>query len=881
MSTLTPLMKQYHNVKRQYPDAIMFFRMGDFYETFYEDAKIASRVLGIALTSRDKDSGEPVPLAGFPHHAIDTYLAKFVKAGYKVAVCEQMEDPRKAKGIVKREVIRVVTPGTVIEPNILDQKTNNYLASISKIDNKYGFAYVDLSTGEFYVTELDTPNKLLAEIERIHPAECIISEQFEKEADILKTITATVNPAINKVPSWVFSYDSARSELLDHFHTITLDGFGCENMLSAVSSAGALIYYLNDTQKQKVQHIRSLSTYSLDEHMILDADTQRNLELMRSLRDGSVKGTLLEVLDETLTPMGGRKMRSCILRPLIDTGQIRSRLDAVAEFHSRIVFLDEFRELLKNMNDIERLIARIGLGSANAREMLALKNSLKLIKPIKEKISTCESTMLCVLNEELEDVSDIIELIEKSIHDDPPSTLLEGNLIKDGYNEELDELRKITKSGKEWITKLQETERARTKINNLKIGYNDAFGYYIEVSKSNLHLVPDDYIRKQTLVNAERFITPELKEYESKVLNAQERISELEYEIFCQIRAKVAENTVRIQKNASIIAMLDFLSALAYVASKNNYVKPNVNDSDEIIIKDGRHPVVERFVTGEGFVPNDVYLNCDDQQMLIITGPNLSGKSTYLRQVALIALMAQMGSFVPASYASIGIVDRIFTRVGASDNLVMGRSTFLVEMNETANILNNATRRSLLILDEIGRGTSTYDGLSIAWAVAEYILDKTKIGARTLFATHYHELIELGNTHQGAKNYNVAVREWNGQITFLRKIVEGGTDQSYGIHVAQLAGLPDQVIERAREILSALEKGSNGNSITSSDQANKMIPKSHELPSKDTYREPIQLSLFGSKADEIIDELNAIDIHNMTPLQALNKLQELKKKAEN
>ncbi|HGE71407.1 TPA: DNA mismatch repair protein MutS, partial [Candidatus Poribacteria bacterium] len=556
-------------------------------------------------------------------------------------------------------------------------------------------------------------------------------------------------------------------------------------------------------------------------------------------------------------------------------------LDAVAEFHSRIVFLDEFRELLKNMNDIERLIARIGLGSANAREMLALKNSLKLIKPIKEKISTCESTMLCVLNEELEDVSDIIELIEKSIHDDPPSTLLEGNLIKDGYNEELDELRKITKSGKEWITKLQETERARTKINNLKIGYNDAFGYYIEVSKSNLHLVPDDYIRKQTLVNAERFITPELKEYESKVLNAQERISELEYEIFCQIRAKVAESTVRIQKNASIIAMLDFLSALAYVASKNNYVKPNVNDSDEIIIKDGRHPVVERFVTGEGFVPNDVYLNCDDQQMLIITGPNLSGKSTYLRQVALIALMAQMGSFVPASYASIGIVDRIFTRVGASDNLVMGRSTFLVEMNETANILNNATRRSLLILDEIGRGTSTYDGLSIAWAVAEYILDKTKIGARTLFATHYHELIELGNTHQGAKNYNVAVREWNGQITFLRKIVEGGTDQSYGIHVAQLAGLPDQVIERARKILSALEKGSNGNSITSSDQANKMIPKSHELPSKDTYREPIQLSLFGSKADEIIDELNAIDIHNMTPLQALNKLQELKKKAEN
>ncbi|MEK7395927.1 MAG: DNA mismatch repair protein MutS, partial [Candidatus Poribacteria bacterium] len=649
--TLTPLMRQYQSAKRQHPDAIMFFRMGDFYETFYEDAKIASRVLGIALTSRDKDSGEPIPLAGFPHHAIDTYLAKFVKAGYKIAICEQMEDPRKAKGIVKREVIRVVTPGTITEPNILDQKANNYLASISKTGDKYGFAHVDLSTGEFSVTELDTPNKLLAEVERIHPAECIISEQFEKETDILKAINATISPAINKAPVWVFSYDSARTELLDHFHTITLDGFGCENMPSAVSSAGALIYYLNDTQKQEVQHIRSLSTYSLDEYMILDADTQRNLELMRSLRDGSIKGTLLEILDEALTPMGGRKMRNCILRPLIDSGQIRSRLDAVAEFHSKIVFLDEFRELLKNMNDIERLIARIGLGTANAREMLALKNSLNIIPLIKEKINTCESTMICILNEELEDVSDVLELIENSIHNDPPATLLEGNLIKDGYNEELDELRKITTSGKEWITKLQETERARTKINTLKIGYNDAFGYYIEISKSNLHLVPDDYIRKQTLVNAERFITPDLKEYESKVLNAQERISDLEYELFCQIRIKVAESTIRIQKNASIIAMLDFLSALAYIASKNNYIKPNVNDSDEIIIKDGRHPVVERFVTGEGFVPNDVYLNCDDQQMIIITGPNMSGKSTALRQVALIALMGQMGSFVPASEA--------------------------------------------------------------------------------------------------------------------------------------------------------------------------------------------------------------------------------------
>ena len=871
MSTLTPLMRQYHTAKRQHPDAIIFFRMGDFYETFYEDAKIASRVLGITLTARDKDSGEPIPLAGFPHHAIDTYLAKFVKAGYKIAICEQMEDPRKAKGIVKREIIRVVTPGTLTEINMLDQKANNYLASISKVNDRYGFAHVDLSTGEFSVTELDTSNKLLAEFERIHPAECLVSEQFEKETELIKYITTTVNPAINHVPTWVFSHDSARSELLDHFHTITLDGFGCENMPSAITSAGALIYYLKDTQKQEVQHIRSLSTYSLEEYMILDADTQRNLELMRSLRDGSLKGTLLEILDETLTPMGGRKMRNCLLRPLLDTGQIRSRLDAVTEFHSKIVFLDEFRDILKNMNDMERLMSRIGLGTANARELLGLRNSLKLLPMIKEKLNTCESTMLCLLNEELEDISDVVELIENSIYHDPPATLLEGNLVKDGYNQELDELRKISTSGKEWITKLQETERLRTKINSLKVGYNDAFGYYIEVSKSNQHLVPDDYIRKQTLVNAERFITPDLKEYEIKILNAQERIGELEYEIFCQIRTKVAESTLRVQKVSSIVAMLDFLSALAYVSSKNNYIKPNVNDSDEIKIKDGRHPVVEKFVTGEGFVPNDLYLDCDEQQMIIITGPNMSGKSTILRQVALIVLMAQIGSFVPASEVSIGIVDRIFTRVGASDNLVMGRSTFLVEMNETANILNNASRRSLLILDEIGRGTSTYDGLSIAWAVAEHILDKTKIGARTLFATHYHELIELGSTHPGAKNYNVAVREWNGQITFLRKIVEGGTDQSYGIHVAQLAGLPDLVIQRAREILETLEKSDNGKPI-----ANAKMPKVHELPSK--YNEPIQLSLFGSKADNLVDELNAIDIHNMTPLQALNKLQELKKK---
>lgn len=870
-------MRQYQGIKRQYPDSILFFRMGDFYETFYEDAKIASRVLGIALTSRDKASGEPIPLAGVPYRAADTYLTKFIKAGYKVAVCEQIEDPKKAKGIVKRDVIRVITPGTVTDPNILDTKSNNYLAALSQMDGRYGFAHVDLSTGEFSVTELDTENRLMAEMERIHPAECLVNEKFEEESELVKAIAATVNPAINHVPGWVFTPDAARSELIEHFHTLSLDGFGCENMPAAISAAGALIYYLNDTQKQEVQHIQSLSTYSLEDHMILDADTQRNLELMRSLRDGSTLGTLLEVLDETLTPMGGRKMRSCVLRPLINVDQIRQRLDAIAEFHSRIVFQDEFREVLKNIHDMERLMARISLGTANARDLLALKNSLRLLPPIKEKLSTCEATLLCVLNEELEVLSDVADLIENSIHDDPPTTLTEGNIIKDGYNEELDELRSLSTSGKEWIARLQETERVRTKINSLKIGYNDAFGYYIEVTKANMDLVPEDYVRKQTLVNSERYITPELKEHESRILNAQERMGDLEYEMFCRIRSEVAESTQRIQKAASIIAMLDFLSALAYVASKCNYVKPNVNDSDEVIIKDGRHPVVERFTAGEGFVPNDLYVDCDEQQMLIITGPNMSGKSTFLRQIALIALMAQMGSFVPAAEASIGIVDRIFTRVGASDNLVMGRSTFLVEMNEAANILNNATRRSLLILDEIGRGTSTYDGLSIAWAIAEHILDKTKLGSRALFATHYHELVELGNTHPGAKNYNVAVREWEDQVVFLRKIVEGGTDQSYGIHVAQLAGLPIKVIERAREILAMLEE--NGSAAEDIAEVAKASPTVHKLPSESEYN-PTQLSLFGSRADSIVDEINAIDISNMTPLQALNKLQELKKKAE-
>ena len=871
---LSPLMQQYKGIKAEYPDAILFCRVGDFYETYYEDAEISSRTLDITLTARDKTSEwGPVPMAGLPYHAIDSYLYKMVKAGYKVAICEQMEDPKEAKGLLKREVIRVITPGTITDPKALERKANNYLVSISKRNKNYGIAHVDLSTGEFSVTELESETKLLGEITRLFPAECLLAEGFD-EPELLEMIESSIKPVVNRLPDWRFDLDTARDDLLNHFHIISLDGFGCENMPAAISAAGALIYYLNETQKQEVQHILSINTYTISDFMILDADTQRNLELTRSIRDGSERGTLLSILDETLTPMGGRKLRQCILQPLLKISHINSRLNAIEDLHNKVLLQEELREKLSKMYDMERLITRASLGTANARDLLTLKDSMRLIPPIKETVEGCESTLMEILNEQLETLTDLADLIENSIQPDPPVTIREGRLIQDSYNENLDELRKITTEGKDWIANLQQKERERTGISSLKIGYNQVFGYYIEVTKANQDNVPDDYIRKQTLTNAERYITPDLKEQEAKILTAQESINDLEYQLFCEIRDKVAAETERIQKASSIIAILDVLTALAYVTAKYNYVKPIIDDGDEIIIKDGRHPVVERLFTREGFVPNDTYLNCDDQQMHIITGPNMSGKSTVLRQTALITLMAQMGSFVPASAAKIGMADRIFTRVGASDYLVMGQSTFLVEMNETANILNNATQKSLILLDEIGRGTSTFDGLSIAWAVAEYILDKKKIGAKTMFATHYHELIELEKKYKGVKNYNVAVHEDGERIVFLRKVVEGGTDDSYGIHVARLAGLPQQVIQRANQILAILEEHN-----ISVDK--KSAPKPRRRTHKQTFRDDsLQLSLFTPQTHPVVDELKSIDLNNMTPLDALNKLNELKSKVE-
>ncbi|MCZ6677408.1 MAG: DNA mismatch repair protein MutS [Candidatus Poribacteria bacterium] len=882
---LSPLMTQYKRLKNQHPDAILLCRVGDFYEAFYEDAELISRVLEITLTSRDKDSqGGSIPMAGVPHHALDSYLYKLVKAGYKVAVSEQMEDPKLAKGLVERDIVRIVTPGTLTDPKALDQKVNNYLIAIYPLKGGYGLASVDLSTGEFAVTELENLSKLWAEIHRLAPKECLFPEEFEDQ-EILEQIRIDLKATVNFLPDWRFAFDTARSELLQHFRTLSLDGFGCEHLTVAICAAGALMYYLYETQKQEVKHILAIHTYTISDFMILDADTQRNLELTTSIRDGSSKGTVLELMDETVTPMGARKLRQCILRPLLEPAEINARLNAVDELKNRIGLQEELRERLNQMYDMERLISRISLGSANARDLLALKDSLRMLPGIKEQLDDCDASLLQTLNEALDPLTELADLSEAAIHPDPPVTVREGRLINDGYNAQLDELREITNNGKNWIAELQQQEREKTGITSLKISYNQVFGYYIEVTKANLHLAPEHYIRRQTLTNAERFITPELKERESQILNAQDQIQMLEYDLFCEVRAQVAQSTGEIQQAAAVIATIDVIANLAYVASKYAYEKPIIDESDEIIIRNGRHAVVERLFTQEGFVPNDTALNCRDHRMHIITGPNMSGKSTYLRQTALIALMAQMGSFVPASAAKIGIVDRIFTRVGASDNLVMGQSTFLVEMNETANILNNATRKSLIILDEIGRGTSTFDGLSIAWAVAEYILDEKKIGAKTLFATHYHELIELAGKYKHVKNYNVAVHEDGETVTFLRKVVEGGTDQSYGIHVARLAGLPQAVIDRANQILEVLEQHNLSIEGDTSDQpppkAVPKVPRPRRRISRSTFQDDsLQLALFTPKTHPIVEELRQVELNQMTPMDALNLLYQLKAQTE-
>jgi DNA mismatch repair protein MutS len=889
MTDVTPLMKQYREIKRHHLDAILLFRMGDFYEMFDQDAVTASKVLEITLTARNKAKGIETPLCGFPYHAAEGYIAKLIRRGFKVAVCEQVEDPKLAKGIVKREVVRVVTPGTVLDSNLLDAKDNNYLASLYPSGEGFGLAFLDISTGDFFMAEVagvDNLAELDTVLTRFIPREIVLPKGRQPDAEITELLRRYTH-AINSADDWTFDRETALRTLHEHFKVASLEGFGVNGMKAGISAAGAAVRYIEETQKTSISNIRRIRPFLARSSMVLDASCQRNLELVRNIYDGSARGTLLSVLDFTVTSMGGRKLREWLLNPLLDAGEIEHRLDAVAEFKDSHQLRADLRTALGAVYDLERLISRVTLGAANARDLLALKLSVAALPRIGELLSRCNARLIFDMTAGWDDLQDVFQLIEKAIHDDPPYTLREGRLIQKGFNADLDELRSISSEGKGWIAGIEQRERERTGINSLKVSYNKVFGYYLEVTRANLASVPQDFIRKQTLANAERFITPELKEYEEKVLGAEEKILDLEYRLFQQVREKVAGWTVRIQDMAGKLAVLDSLASLAEAAARNNYARPSIIDGDMFTITEGRHPVIETLSAEDRFIPNDTLLDCEENQLVILTGPNMAGKSTYMRQVAMIALMAQMGGFVPAREAQVGLVDRIFTRVGASDFITRGQSTFMVEMNETANILNNATDRSLIILDEIGRGTSTFDGISIAWAVAEYIHNNLR--ARTLFATHYHELTELALTLDRVKNYTVAIKEWNDQIIFLRKVVQGGADKSYGIQVARLAGLPQAVIRRAREVLANLERAEFnelGEPVAASKTGNREggTGKNREQAERAgrtaELNEP-QLGLFANEAGLLFKEIAGLDLDSMTPLDAMNKLNELKKKVGN
>jgi DNA mismatch repair protein MutS len=854
MPELTPLMKQYSSIKEKHEDAILMFRLGDFYEMFGEDAKVASKILQIALTTRDKTKEEPMPMCGIPYFAAESYIAKLIKAGHKVAVCEQMEDAKEAKGIVQRDVVKVITPGTYTPEN---PKENNYLFSFFPDGRKYGIALADISTGEFIVYETEQPVE--DELSRFEPTELLFPESLKDNihyAEIAKVYYATT------AGDWTFQFSEAYRVLLRHFAVSSLEGYGCEGMTAAISAAGALIAYIEDTQKEAIQ-FRKITPLVQSSYMFLDASTQRNLELIRNLKGGA-DGTLLAVLDETLTPMGGRRLRSALLRPLIDGAEIRKRLDAVESLADDYELIETLRSNFRKVQDLERLASRVNGGSASPRDLIAIRNSLAALPAIRKAASTSQDHYLSLLGENIPDLSGVRKLIDSSIMDNPPLGIREGGILKTGYSAEVDGLRKISVSGKDFISDLEAREKKKTGISSLKVGYNRIFGYYIEVTKANLDLVPDYFIRKQTLVNGERFITPELKEHESKVVGSEEQLKNLEYSLFQDILEKIRSEGGRLISCGDVIAHLDFLTSLAVCARRHNYVKPVIDEQSAVIeITEGRHPVLERLFS-EPFIPNDTYIDNESDRVLILTGPNMAGKSTYMRQTALIVLMGQIGSFVPAAEAKIGVVDRIFTRIGASDFITRGQSTFMVEMIETANILNNASERSLIILDEIGRGTSTFDGISIAWAVAEHIVKVIK--ARTLFATHYNELTELSLTLDGVKNYNVSVKEWGDEIIFLRKIAPGPADRSYGIQVGRLAGLPGEVIGRAKEVLANFEEELAGSGKTRS-----ML--------KDVMTQG-QMDLFLTGLDPVLLELIHLDLSKVTSRTALAKLRELKERAE-
>ncbi len=865
----TPMLQQYLSIKERYPDVLLFYRMGDFYEMFFEDAQVASRVLEITLTSRNKNDESPVPMCGVPYRAAQAYISRLIDNGYKVAICDQVEDPKAAKGLVKREVVRVVTPGMIIEDELLDAKANNFVLSISRHHQLVGIAILDISTGMFRLTETNDVPAVIDEIMRVAPREILLPDSLKTDATFSALFDRLAGFAVTPLEDRIFDVSRSRQRLLDQFDILSLDGFGCESMKAGIGAAGALIHYVSETQCQKIEHLDGIRTYYLSQFLVVDDQSRRNLELSTNIRSGSRQGTLLSILDQTVTAMGGRLLSDWLRYPLLQRELIEMRFDAVAEAVEKIQIRKDLRQSLKTVRDMERLGSKIAMGHANARDLTALKKSIQALPTLFGTLDHF-SAALYQYDSNTTALVGLAEQIQQAIREDAPPVISEGGMICEGYDAELDALIRISRDGKGWLAELETKEREATGINTLKVRFNKVFGYYIEVPRSQSSAVPDHYVRKQTLVNAERYITDDLKHFESSVLNAQEERASLELTLFSAIVEQVKAYHGDILSMARFIARVDCLGTFAEVTQSNGYCRPTLNSDGVVDIREGRHPVVEKLITAERFVPNSIRLDNQNNQVIIITGPNMAGKSTVLRQVALITIMAQMGCFVPVQAADIGITDRIFTRVGALDNLSAGQSTFMVEMQETANILNNATANSLVIMDEIGRGTSTYDGLSIAWAVAEHLHDLNGVGTRTLFATHYHELTELERQLERVKNYNIAVKEWNDTIIFLRKLVEGGTNRSYGIQVARLAGIPDSVIKRARTILAQIEDGSHPKAAEENAAKGKRKGKGGH----------VQLGLFSPVERKVVETLQMIDLSRMTPIEALNILNELQRKAQ-
>ena len=874
--SLSPMMREYLKTKEEYKDCILFYRLGDFYEMFFEDALTVTKELEITLTGKDCGLEERAPMCGVPFHAAETYIKRLIDKGYKVAICEQVEDPKTAKGLVKREVIRVVTPGTTLDATALDETKNNYLMSIVATEDRFGCAIADITTGDCFLTEVDKPQKLLDEINKFTPAEIICNDAFFMSGIDTDDLKDRLGICIFSLDTWYFDDDLCRRTLKEHFHVTNLEGLGIKDYDSGIIASGALFLYLKETQKTALSHMATIHPYMADKYMLIDSSSRRNLELVETMREKQKKGSLLWVLDKTKTAMGARTLRAMVEQPLIDTEEINRRLTALEELNEKAMLRDEIREYLNPVYDMERLISRISYKSANPRDLVAFAASLEMLPYIKQVLGEFKSPILMQINEDMDALGDLCSLIKRAIVDEPPIAQKDGGIIREGYNEDVDKFRRSRTDGKKWLSELEAKERERTGIKSLKIKYNRVFGYSLEVTNTFKDQVPDNYVRKQTLANAERYITQELKELEDLILGAEDKLYALEYELFSQVRDQVGAEVVRIQHTAKSVAYIDVFASLALVAERNHYVRPKINENGVIDIKNGRHPVVERMIENDMFIANDTYLDNQKKRISIITGPNMAGKSTYMRQSALIVLMAQIGSFVPAEKANIGIVDRIFTRVGASDDLASGQSTFMVEMTEVANILRNATSRSLLILDEIGRGTSTFDGLSIAWAVIEHISNVKLCGAKTLFATHYHELTELEGKIAGVNNYCIAVKEKGDDIVFLRKIVKGGADKSYGIQVAKLAGVPESVINRAKELVEELSDAditAAVKDLTSQKKKQKIVYDQVDMA---------QMSLFDTVQDnDIVEEIRALDMTNITPMEAMNILYNLQNKIKN